>query len=147
MSTLTRNESQGNDNKPELQVDADIVAAKPIPGLERVPHIVTVTILRCKHRASAIGSGASSASHMPTTILIVDATMEEEACAYAQVHIALDRSKTSEPTICALHKAGGGALPFSLLQDVTALAVASTATTSTVDNSHCLLQDQFLLEQ
>ena len=142
VSTLTRNESQSDESKPELQVDADVASAKPIPGLEKAPQIVTVTILKCKPRASS-----STTSPKPTTVLIVDATMEEEACAFAKVHIALDRSKASDPTICALHKAGGGALPFNLLQDVTALAVESTVPTSTAENSHSLLQDQFLLEQ
>jgi exosome complex component RRP42 len=147
VSTLARNDpSRGggggkDDNKPELAVDADIAAAKAIPGVDQAPEVVTVTVLRCSSQIP----GAHH--HKPTTILLLDATVEEEACAFAQVHLALDRSNPSEPAICAIHKAGGGSLPFGLLQDVTALALQTSISTFTAENKHHLLQDHFLLEQ
>jgi exosome complex component RRP42 len=112
-------------DKPALQVDADIAAAIVIPGVDQSPVIVTVTILKCQQ------SSQSSKKQPPATmILILDATAQEEACAFAQVHVAVD----AKGTICAVQKAGGGSLPLPLLQDICQFAIASTSSTSS--NSH-----------
>jgi exosome complex RNA-binding protein Rrp42 (RNase PH superfamily) len=85
----------------------------------------------------------------PAPVFILDATREEEACAFAKVHVLLDRS-ASEPTICGLRKAGGGSLPFSLLQDLISFvlnAAASDFSYSTAENPHHLLQETFAMQQ
>jgi exosome complex RNA-binding protein Rrp42 (RNase PH superfamily) len=122
--------------KPTLQVDTDIssglgLGLGHIPGVSKAPVIVTVSMLKC-----------------PAPVFILDATREEESCAFAQVHVVLERS-AREPTICALHKAGGGSLPFSLLQDVTSFVLqASTSSICfTPDSLHHLLQENFVIQQ
>ncbi|KAG7362877.1 3' exoribonuclease family, domain containing protein [Nitzschia inconspicua] len=108
--TVAAASTENDDNKPALQVDSNIKAARPIVSTNAVPVIVTISLLR-----------DSQQSKRP--ILIVDAIAEEETCSFAQVHVVLDQGGSSnhskEPMICALHKAGGGALPFALLQEVT----------------------------
>jgi exosome complex RNA-binding protein Rrp42 (RNase PH superfamily) len=119
-------------NKQSLQVDTDIVKAQSIPGVANAPLIVTVCLLKT-----------------PAPVFILDATREEEACAFAKVHVLLDRS-ASEPTICGLRKAGGGSLPFSLLQDLISFvlnAAASDFSYSTAENPHHLLQETFAMQQ
>ena len=137
-------------DKPALQVDADIAAALAIPGVDQSPVIVTVTILKCQQ----------TTSKAPTMILILDATQQEESCAFAQVHVSVD----SQGTICAVQKAGGGSLPMPLLQDICQFAIASTtsdntngnATTATTNEKSSsetnttyqyLLQEQFSIQQ
>ncbi|OEU16799.1 hypothetical protein FRACYDRAFT_186105 [Fragilariopsis cylindrus CCMP1102] len=133
----------GGGNKPTVQVDSDIKAAECIPGVENVPIIVTVSLLK----------------HKKIPVMIVDATSEEEACAFSKVHVVLDRDESSsssssskkdrEPMICALHKAGGGALPFVLLQDVTSFVLEASSSSRVVvsDSLHHLLQDNFSIQQ
>ena len=131
--------SEGKGNKPTVQVDGDIKAAKCIPGVEDAPIIVTVSLLR----------------HKKTPVMIVDATEEEEACAFARVHIVLDRGKSSsskksrEPMICALHTAGGGALPFALVQDVASFVLEASGSSRVVVSKslHHMLQDNFSIQQ
>ena len=132
--------SEGKGNKPTIQVDSDIKAAEHIPGVEGAPIIVTVSLLR----------------HKKTPVMIVDATEEEEACAFARVHVVLDRGKPSssskksrEPMICALHTAGGGALPFALLQDVTSFVLEASGSSRVVVSKslHNMLQDNFSIQQ
>lgn len=72
-----------NDGNVELQVDGDVTEG--LPGADRAPVVVTVSILR--HRGSPV--------------LILDATPEEEECAVAQVFVAVD-----DQSIVAV--AGGG---------------------------------------
>mmetsp|Transcript_23564 Transcript_23564/g.50123 ORF Transcript_23564/g.50123 Transcript_23564/m.50123 type:complete len:297 (-) Transcript_23564:24-914(-) len=132
--------SESGGNKPTIQVDSDIKAAECIPGVENSPVIVTVSLLR----------------HRKTPVMIVDATGEEEACAFARVHVVLDRGKPSsspskkkrEPMICALHTAGGGALPFALLQDVTSFVLEASGSLRVVvsESLHHLLQDNFSIQ-
>jgi exosome complex component RRP42 len=99
--------AESDDNKPALQVDSNVKAARPVISKSNVPVIVTISLLR-------------DLQHPKRPILIVDATAEEETCSFAQVHVVLDQGgSNTEPMICALHKAGGGALPFALLQEVT----------------------------
>lgn len=119
--------------KPTLQVDGDITSAACIPGVEQAPVIVTVSMLKSRN----------------TPVFILDATAEEEACAYAQVHVVLDRSVPEKPTICALHKAGGGSLPFSLLQEVTSFVSQASASSICVtpESHHHLLQEHFVIQQ
>lgn len=134
--------TEGRGNKPTVQVDSDIKVAEHIPGIESAPIIVTVSLLR----------------HRKTPVMIVDATGEEEACAFARVHVVLDRGKASsspsskkqrEPMICALHTAGGGALPFALLQDVTSFVLEASGSSRVVvsESLHHLLQDNFSIQQ
>lgn len=127
--------SEGGGDKPTIQVDSDIKSAASVPGVSDVPVVVTVSLLK----------------HKKTPILIVDATGEEEACSFAQVHVVLDRGSSSskEPMICALHKAGGGALPFGLLQDVTSFVLEVSASSQVVvsESLHHLLQDNFSIQQ
>ena len=131
--------SEGKGNKPTIQMDSDIKAAEQIPGVENAPVIVTVSLLR----------------HKKTPVMIVDATGEEEECAFARVHVVLDRGKSSsttkrrEPMICALHTAGGGALPFALLQDVTSFVLEASVSSRVVVSKSLpyLLQDNFSIQQ
>jgi exosome complex RNA-binding protein Rrp42 (RNase PH superfamily) len=135
--------TEGRGNKPTVQVDSDIKVAEHIPGVEKSPIIVTVSLLR----------------HRKTPVMIVDATAEEEACAFARVHVVLDRGKASlslssskkktAPMICALHTAGGGALPFALLQDVTSFVLEASGASRVVvsESLHHLLQDNFSIQQ
>ncbi len=139
--------SEGKGNKPTTQVDADIKAASRIPGVENAPVIVTVSLLR----------------HKKTPVMIVDSTEEEEACSFARVHVVLDRGSSSSsttttssspkkirgPMICALHTAGGGALPFALVQDVTSFVLEASGSSRVVVSKslHHMLQDNFSIQQ
>jgi exosome complex RNA-binding protein Rrp42 (RNase PH superfamily) len=131
--------SEGMGNKPTIQVDSDITTAEHIPGVKNAPIIVTISLLR----------------HRKTPVMIVDATGDEEACAFARVHVVLDRGKSTsakqrrEPMICALHTAGGGALPFALLQDVTSFVLEASGSSRVVvsESLHHLLQDNFSIQQ
>jgi hypothetical protein len=73
---------------------------------------------------------------------IVNVTLEEEACAYCLVHVAvgIDHGKvdgTQTQTACACQKSGGGSLPVPLLPEIMATALAASI-------SSCgLLQEQF----
>mmetsp|Transcript_9440 Transcript_9440/g.28166 ORF Transcript_9440/g.28166 Transcript_9440/m.28166 type:complete len:296 (-) Transcript_9440:50-937(-) len=132
--------NEGGGSKPTVQVDSDIKAAKKIPGVENAPIIVTVSLLK----------------HKKKPVMIVDATGEEEICAFSKVHVVLDRGdqspsskKRREPMICALYKAGGGALPFALLQDVTSFVLEASSSSRVVvsESLHHMLQDNFSIEQ
>jgi exosome complex RNA-binding protein Rrp42 (RNase PH superfamily) len=145
-----------NDNgRPTIQVDSDIRSAVPIPGIvagdddnggNRIPTIVTVSVLRDDQKSP---------------LLIVDATGEEECCSFAQIHVVLQKTAAARNRkqqqqgkgeqslmICALHKAGGGAVPFGILQDVTSFALESLSEVNdvVVQESQALyhiLQDNF----
>lgn len=131
--SVIRANNEGGQNRPTIQVDSDMKAAERIPGVEHVPVIVTVAVLK----------------HKKVPVMIADATWEEEACAFAKVHVVLDRGDTkmtsSSSSICALHKAGGGALPFALLQDVTSFVMEASSSSRIVvsDSLHHMLQDNF----
>lgn len=129
---------EGGGKKPTVQVDSDIKMAQSVPGVENVPIIVTVSLLK----------------HKKVPVMIVDATGDEEACAFAKVHVVLGRGrssskKTREPMICALHTAGDGSLPFSLLQDVTSFVLEAAGSSRVVvsESLHHLLQDNFSIQQ
>ena len=147
------NKKDGNQHhKPVLQVDSDIAHAKPIIQ-EEAPLVITVTVLKCMVPGKP----------KPTTLLLLDATLEEEACAYCQVHVTLRHPKTNDdgnnnkkqqqPTICAIQKAGGGSLPFELLQDITTFCLEAWQSRDTsitqvpMEPKHYLLQEQFSIQQ
>ncbi len=102
---VTQASQNKNSEGVTIEADGDFKMANHIPGIENPPFIQTVTIL------------VSPGERKPTFIL--DATKEEESCAMAQVHVVLEESMDGPARICALHKSGGGALPLSLLQDLT----------------------------
>lgn len=125
---VTETVLQGKDTDGvSIEMDSDIKAANHIPGIENPPLIQTVTILKAPNDRKPI--------------FILDATKEEELCAMAQVHVVLEEAapapisaaeggkttRTAPASICALHKSGGGALPLSLLQDLTAFVAKTPA--------------------
>ena len=154
--------TKASDVRPTIQVDSDIRSAQPIPGIssdegdngDMIPTIVTVSILRDDQKSP---------------LFIVDATGEEECCSFAQVHVVLQQTMATggagtrstkpssrqhyhnhhdtEPVICALHKAGGGAVPFGILQDVTACAIEASSSMPVVmkesQSLYHILQDNF----
>jgi exosome complex RNA-binding protein Rrp42 (RNase PH superfamily) len=89
-------------------------------------------------------------------LLLLDASLEEEACSYCQVHVAVDPpgDSNSEPTICALRKTGVGSLPWALLPDITALAFQGVPKAmesyrmakSLLSEQHNLLQEQIAIQ-
>lgn len=114
--------AEGNDDgRPTIQVASEMRSARTIPGVDTtVPVIVTVSILKDRQK---------------TPILIADATAEEEACAFSQIHVVVDHGSSTQKrqsTICALHKTGGGAIPFPLLQDVTRFALEASMSSSVI---------------
>jgi exosome complex RNA-binding protein Rrp42 (RNase PH superfamily) len=118
--------------KPVLQIDSDIKNACNIPGSDKAPVIATISLLKTE----------------TTPVLILDATQEEEVCAFSQVHVVLDRS-SDEPMICALHKAGSGSLPFALLQDVTSFVLESVSQHDNFflnDGQQHMLQETFVIQ-
>lgn len=121
-----------NGGKPVLQIDADIKNAYNIPGSDKSPVVSTVTLLKTDS----------------TPVMILDATKEEESCAFSQIHVVIDRS-SDEPVICALHKAGGGSLPFSLLQDVTAFVLEADSQHDSFvlnDGQQHMLQETYIIQ-
>jgi len=119
----------------DLLVDSDVCAAQPLPGADRAPILATVTVLKCRdpHASSSLSTPHS------TFVILHDATAEEEACSYCQVHVAVDLGgspsssfSTNEnnpsvpsPLLCGWQTLGRGSLPLSLLPDITASAVAA----------------------
>eukprot|EP00977_Amphora_coffeiformis_P007843 scaffold1727_cov150-Amphora_coffeaeformis.AAC.1 len=95
-------------------VDGDIHHASPLPGVDDGPVIVTVTVLQ-----------SLDANNRTTTSLVLDATVAEEACAVAQVHVSVVPKKGDKPTITAVRKTGTGGLPVALLPEITKLAIQS----------------------
>jgi exosome complex component RRP42 len=89
-----------------IEADNDFRNANHIAGVDNPPFIRTVTVLGAQGERKPI--------------FLLDATKEEELCAIAQVHVVLEKALEGKVRICALHKSGGGSLPFSLLQDLTA---------------------------
>ena len=164
--------SSSSSNKPTLQVDRDLSNAQSIPGIQKGVSIVTVSMLQPQQAATTDTKRSSS-----SPILVLDATQQEEACAFCRVHIVLvaphdgfdpdklltnnnnnNKRNNYEPTICALHKAGGGSIPFSWLQEVTNFVLQSTTnsqnnnansiTTKFSNQGHYhMLQDSFLVQQ
>ena len=163
--------SSSSSNKPTLQVERDLLNAQSIPGIQKGVSIVTVSMLQPQQAATSDTKRSSS-----SPIFVLDATQQEEACAFCRVHIVLvaphdgfdpdklltnnnnNKRNNYEPTICALHKAGGGSIPFSWLQEVTNFVLQSTTnsqnnnatsiTTKFSNQGHYhMLQDSFLVKQ
>jgi exosome complex component RRP42 len=140
--------SSGNndDANTDLVVDGDVWKARPPPGVEQAPILVTVAVLKCP----------SPTTGLPVHVLIVDATLEEEACAYCLVHVSVATStKDASKTVCALQKTGRGSLPVQLLPEIMATALAATGPaveqyrrkSSPGGASSCgLLQEQFAMQ-
>lgn len=103
----------------DLLVDSDVCAAQPLPGADRAPILATVTVLKCRDLHASYSSSSF--------VLLHDATAEEEACSYCQVHVAVDLGSTPSvpPILCGWQTLGRGSLPLSLLPDITASAVAA----------------------
>jgi len=122
-----------------IEADNDFKHANHIPGINNPPFIQTVTVLRPP------GGGRKP-------IFLLDATREEELCAIAQVHVVLEEEENSEGNgarICALHKSGGGSLPFSLLQDLTVFVAKSKCAPmkKTPPNGGRMALDTFMINQ
>jgi exosome complex RNA-binding protein Rrp42 (RNase PH superfamily) len=129
----------------DLVVDGDMAQARPPAGVDQAPCIVTVTVLKCPV------TGKLQAAE---SVLIVDADVVEEACAFCSVHVAVD---TTSQTVCALRKTGRGALPVALLPEITATALQVAAKASqyyqrkspdatSQPASGRLLQEQFAMQ-
>jgi exosome complex RNA-binding protein Rrp42 (RNase PH superfamily) len=118
-----------NNSKIELLVDGDIIHAKPPQGIEYSPLLVTITIMKYKSNY----------------ILVLDPTAEEEACSYAQIHIAIIHStsettttttntttttakpsdivSSSYPMVDSVLKTGYGSLPHTLMIQCIQMAI------------------------
>jgi exosome complex RNA-binding protein Rrp42 (RNase PH superfamily) len=115
-------------HRVELSVDGDIRNAVEAVPFDYCPIIVTVLVL-------------------DQNILLVDATLEEEACASCQVQVAID----STGQVRGVHNQGS--LSFSLYNDIIATAMDAskkifhqemtlkTTTTSTIGVEHTNAQD------
>mmetsp|Transcript_29466 Transcript_29466/g.68736 ORF Transcript_29466/g.68736 Transcript_29466/m.68736 type:complete len:393 (-) Transcript_29466:65-1243(-) len=157
-----------------IRVDTDYAKSRPIP----LPTILwdsvpTTTTLSVCIITVAVLQDFDLATKRPLYSLIVDATLAEEACALALVHVGVQWARTvrnddglpaSQPPtarIVGLHKTQPGALPLVLLPDIaqTALEAAEKADAAfvrvrnntssslpkrrTTTNQSTLLQEQF----
>lgn len=124
----------GMGGKNDLLVDGDISRARPPPGAESCPLIVTISVLRAPLPMKNNGAMVQYRS-----IPIVDARTEEEVCATIRVCVSVD----PKGIVCGVHtlggggsalseeedtdcRGGGGSLPLAMLSDVvTSAAMAS----------------------
>jgi exosome complex component RRP42 len=148
----TDQKSASSDANTDLVVDGDVWKARPPPGVERAPILVTVAVLKCK-AATTSNTGPS----LPVHVLIVNATLEEEACAYCLVHVAIVTDQDGTKTVCACQKTGRGSLPVPLLPEIMAQALAATGpavqqyqiqqpSDPQTASSFGLLQEQFAMQ-
>lgn len=120
-----------SDANTDLVVDGDVWKARPPPGVERAPVLVTVAVLKCRSAATSTNSSTTTGGHhgaasaLPVHVLIVNATLEEEACAYCLVHVAIVTAADGTKRVCACQKTGHGSLPVPLLPDIMAQALAA----------------------
>ena len=117
-----------------VMVDGDYHHASYVPGVERGPLIVTVTVLQ----SSLDTTTTTTTNHRPVTCLVLDATAAEEACATAQVHVAVVPGTAKDdktPTITAVRKTGTGSLPVALLPEITKLALQQASKVDTADDA------------
>ena len=121
-----------NDSKNELLVESDIQKGVPVLlGASGQLCVITVTVMKCHTLANK------------PYCLILDATAQEEACAWAQVHlgIVLREEENQPPTVASIQTvfpqdhSGSSSLPFSLLPQVTELAIRA-ATTGKANYQH-----------
>lgn len=93
----------------QLVVDSDYQKGVVPSGVESAPVIVTITLL-------LVGSLSLK---VPQTVLLLDATAQEEAAAYAQIHVSIAHNE-----VCGVRLSGNqGSVPVSLLPDCMALAL------------------------
>jgi exosome complex component RRP42 len=135
LSPEDQESKQKSKNSIDLVVDGDIHAAQPPPGTELAPILTTITVLKCP-----------SVNSLPKFVLIHDATAQEEACAYCQVHVAVDTTNV----LCGLQTLGTGSLPLSLLPEITAAAIQSAQQSKlaykVVQSKADLLQEPFAMQ-
>lgn len=136
----------GMGGKNDLLVDGDISRARPPPGAESCPLIVTISVLR-----APLPMNNNGALVQYRSIPIVDARTEEEVCATTRVCVSVD----PKGIVCGVHTlggggsalseeedtgcvgGGGGSLPLAMLSDVvTSAAMASR-------NLYTLLNDSY----
>lgn len=91
----------------DLAVDGDLVHAVSPPGVEDCPVVVTTHIIKCGRQP---------------TIMLLDATTEEEACASCQVSVAVDPKQR----VCGIHKHNTGTIAFGMLSSITSTAVQAS---------------------
>jgi len=122
---------------PQLLVNSDIRQAQNIPWTivnHSVPMIVTVYIMECGSSDDNVVAQSKNQSF----VLLLDATPQEEACAYAIVHFAVIPSSSSSSlsfhtnttttnmpySICGVQtQTTSGAIPLSLLPTLSTLAL------------------------
>jgi exosome complex component RRP42 len=152
--TASTVETSSKDANTDLVVDGDVWKARPPPGVERAPILVTVAVLKCK---SAATSTTNKGPSLPVHVLIVNATLEEEACAYCLVHVAIVTAADGTKTVCACQKTGRGSLPVPLLPEIIEKALAATGpavqqyqiqqpSEQQAASSFGLLQEQFAMQ-
>jgi len=143
-----------NNVSNELMLDSDVAHSVRPEGVENCPIVVTVLLLpkfvgddmgrhclatlpqRSNDTTTAGGSSAIQKVKKRTdSIMIVDASRQEEACASTKVSVSVDPSNR----ICGVHKygsssstaaltggGGGGTMPFELLTKVGNIAIATS---------------------
>ena len=100
----------GGGGKGDLLVDGDIGRARPPPGAEGCPLVVTVSVLKAPLPPTPSSSDAIAAAAATTTarnyrsVPIIDARTEEEACASSRVCVSVDPAGV----VCGVHTLGGG---------------------------------------
>jgi exosome complex component RRP42 len=156
VETTTDQKTSSKDANTDLVVDGDVWKARPPPGVERAPILVTVAVLKCKS-ATTTSATSTTGPSLPVHVLIVNATLEEEACAYCLVHVAIVTDKDGTKTVCACQKTGRGSLPVPLLPEIMAQALAATGPAAQqyqiqqpseqqAASSFGLLQEQFAMQ-
>mmetsp|Transcript_18243 Transcript_18243/g.28190 ORF Transcript_18243/g.28190 Transcript_18243/m.28190 type:complete len:358 (+) Transcript_18243:42-1115(+) len=104
-SSVTKKSSSSSATS-DLAVDGDIIHARRPPGIENCPVIVTTNILKCR-----------------PTVMLLDATKEEEACASCQVSVAVD----PQQRVCGIQKhSSAGTIAFGMIHNVTTTAVQAS---------------------
>jgi exosome complex component RRP42 len=162
MDKTATTDSSNNNANTDLVVDGDVWKARPPPGVERAPILVTVAVLKCPTSTATNTSTNTGNQHgLPVHVLIVNATLEEEACAYCLVHVAVVTSPEGKQTVCACQKTGRGSLPVPLLPEIMATALAATGSAQqqyqiqqpssqqgqgSAAASYGLLQEQFAMQ-
>jgi exosome complex component RRP42 len=135
--------STSSSSKPSMDLVVDSDYQKGHAPAACAPYIVTVTLILVS---------SNTGSRVPQTVLVLDATAEEEACAYAQLHVALVSSDSGKVTVCGVTQSGAGSLPMALLPDCVALAVQALEGLSVAYSqqqqvqTHCLLPDTYALQ-
>ena len=141
VANTTTQENNNNDSKPPLDddyssssfsftVDGDWAKSLPVPCLHRTVDmdpmdapcciVITVAVLLdydLTHRSK------------PIYTLLLDPNVQEETCALALIHVAVaETGKGRPPQVVGLHKTHTGALPMTLLSDISQMALQAVAT-------------------